>query len=159
VVHNLAYHLVDEERLEEARNLMRESRPLYVVYGGQVNQLKARWLEGRIALRLNDLAEAEQAFQEVRTGFAEVGVTYDIALVSLELAEIWLEQGRTQEIQNVLDETVTAFQTRGIQREAIATLLMIRESVERQSVSAALLRAAADALDKLFKEPTRRGVA
>lgn len=158
VVHNLAYHLVDEERFEEARNLMRESRPLYAAYGGAVNQLKARWLEGRIALRLSDLAEAEQAFQEVRAGFAEVGVTYDIALVSLELAEIWLEQGRTQEIQDVLDETVTAFQTRGLQREAIATLLMIRESVERQSVSAALLRAAADALDKLFNEPTRRAV-
>lgn len=158
VVHNLAYHLIDEERFEEARSLMWESRPLYAAYGGRVNQLKARWLEGRIALRLSDLSEAEQAFQEVRAGFAEVGVTYDIALVSLELAEIWLDQGRTLEIQSLLDETVMAFQTRGIRREAIATLLMLRESVERQSVTATLLRTAADTLDKLCNEPLRRVV-
>lgn len=156
VVHNLAYHLIDEERVEEARGLMRESRPLYAAYGGSVDQLKARWLEGRIAMRLSDLAEAEQAFQDVRAGFAEVGVTYDIALVSLELAEIWLDQGRNREIQALLDDTVTAFRARGIRREAIATLLMLRESVERQSITTALLRAAADTLEKLCNEPPRR---
>lgn len=156
VVHNLAYHLVDEERVEEARGLMRESRPLYAAYGGQVDQLKARWLEGRISMRLSDLDEAEQAFQEVRTGFADVGVTYDIALVSLELAEIWLDQGRNREIQAILDDTVTVFRARGIRREAIATLLVLRESVERQSVTTALLRAAAATLENLCNEPPRR---
>lgn len=156
VVHNLAYHLVDDERAEEARGLMWESRPLYAAYGGRVDQLKARWLEGRIAMRLSDLAEAEQAFQEVRKGFAEVGVTYDIALVSLELAEIWLIQGRTLEIQAVLDDTVTVFRSRNIRREAIATLLMLRESVERQIVTTALLREAAATLEELCNEPPRR---
>ncbi|HEX3131611.1 MAG TPA: hypothetical protein VH394_30015 [Thermoanaerobaculia bacterium] len=156
VVHNLAYHLIDDERAEEARGLMWESRPLYAVYGGRVDQLKARWLEGRIAMRLSDLAEAEQAFQEVRAGFAEVGITYDIALVSLELAEIWLIQGRTPEIQAVLDDTVTAFRARDIRREAIATLLMLRESVERQIVTTALLREAADTLEQLCNEPPQR---
>jgi tetratricopeptide (TPR) repeat protein len=158
VVHNLAYHLIDEERVEEARGLMRESRPLYAAYGGQVDQLKARWLEGRIAMRLSDPQEAEQAFQEVRTGFADVGVTYDIALVSLELAEIWLDQGRTREIQDLLDDTVNVFRARGIRREAITTLLMLRESVERQSVTTALLRATAATLEQLCNEPPRRRV-
>jgi tetratricopeptide (TPR) repeat protein len=156
VVHNLAYHLVDDERAEEARRLMRESRPLYQAYGGRVDQLKARWLEGRIAARQSDSAEAEQAFQEVRSGFAEVGITYDIALVSLELAEIWLDQGRTLEIQVLLDDTVTVFRARGIRREAITTLLMLRESLERQSITTALLRAAAAALDNMCNEPPRR---
>lgn len=156
VVHNLAYHLIDDERAEEARGLMRESRPLYAAYGGRVDQLKARWLEGRIAMRLNDLAEAEQAFQEVRTGFAEVGVTYDIALVSLDLAEIWLEQGRTLQIQSLLDDTVRVFQARGIRREAVATLLMLRDSAAAQSITTSLLRAAAETLEKLCNEPSRR---
>jgi hypothetical protein len=156
VVHNLAYHLIDDERAEEARGLMRESRPLYAAYGGSVDQLKARWLEGRIAMRLSDLAEAEQAFQDVRTGFTEVGVTYDIALVSLELAEIWLDQGRNREIQTLLDDTVTTFRARGIRREAIATLLMLRESAERQSITTALLRTAAETLENLCSEPPRR---
>lgn len=155
VVHNLAYHMIDDKQIEEARRLMWQSRDLYATYGGRIDQLKARWLEGRIAMRQADHAEADQAFREVRQGFAEVGVTYDIALVSLELAEIWLEQGRTSEIQALLDDTVTIFRTKGIHREAIATLLMIRESIERQSATASLLRAAAAKLEELG-EPARR---
>lgn len=153
VVHNLAYHMIDDHQVEEARRLMWESRGLYAAYGGRIDQLKARWLEGRIAMKQADPAEADRAFREVRQGFAEVGVTYDIALVSLELAEVWMDEGRTREIRALLDDTVAIFRAKGIRREAIATLLMLREAIERQNATVSLLRAAASQLEELYSEP------
>ncbi len=116
LIHNLAYHLIDADRLDEAQRLMRENRALYKTHGGHVDRLKARWLEGRIAFLKKDLNEAESAFQEVRAGFTEVGITYDIALLSLELAEVWLEQGRTEEAQSLLDSAVATLRSKGIRR-------------------------------------------
>jgi tetratricopeptide (TPR) repeat protein len=149
VAHNLSYHLMDEGRLEEARRLLDESRVLCAAYGGRIDQLKLRWLDGRIAVRLDDLAGADRAFREVRVGFEELGLPYDIALVSLELAEVWLEQGRTEEIRLLLDDTLATFQARGICREALAALLMLRETAERQSITTALLRQVAAELQRL----------
>ncbi|HVG09308.1 MAG TPA: hypothetical protein VNM67_16495 [Thermoanaerobaculia bacterium] len=152
-VHNLLAHLVDEGKIAEARGVFLQSRALYLAHGGPIERLKARWLEGRIASGLGDHIEAERSFQDVRSGFAEASLPYDLALVSLDLAALWLEQGRTQEIRALLDETVTIFQTRGIRREAIAALLMLREAIGRERATAVLLRTVASELQRLESEP------
>ena len=155
-VHNLLTHLVDSGQVAEARRVLQESRALYSLHGGLTEQLKGRWLEGRIALGLQDPGEAERSFQEVRSGFAEAGLPYDLALASLDLAALWLEQGRTREIRTLLDETVAVFQARGIRREAIAALLMLREAIEMERATASLLRTVASELQRLESEPVSR---
>jgi len=152
-VHNLLFHLVEAGEIERAEELLHQSRELYRAYGGKMDRLKVRWMEGRIAFRLGDQTRAEEAFSEVRSGLREVGLLYDMALVSLELAAVWLEQGRTREIQVLLDETVATFQARGIRREAIAALLMLREAIARERATAVLLRTVASELQRLEAEP------
>lgn len=156
VVHNLLSHLVDAGKLAEAARLFGESRALYASCGGRLEQLKARWLEGRISSGLDDPSGAELAFREVRAGFEEADLPYDMALVSLDLAALWLEQSRNQEIRLLLDETVETFRARGIRREAIAALLMLRQAFERQRATAALLRTVASELLRLESEPAPR---
>jgi tetratricopeptide (TPR) repeat protein len=153
VVHNLLFHLVEAGDIDKAERLLRQSRELYTAYGGKMERLKVRWMDGRIAFRLGDQARAEEAFSEVRVAFEELSLPYDMALVSLELAAVWLAQGRTREIQDLLDETVTTFQARGIRREAIAALLMLREAIERERATAVLLRTVASELQRLESEP------
>lgn len=148
-VHNLLSHLVDEGHIPEARSVLSEGRALYSAHGGLFERLKGRWLEGRISLGLADPAEAERSFLEVRSGFAQAGILYDMALVSLDLAALWLEQGRTREIQALLGETVAIFETRGIRREAIAALLMLQEAIERECATVSLLRTVAVELQRL----------
>ena len=152
-VHNLLFHLIETGEIQQAERLLRQSRDLYATYGGKMERLKVRWLDGRIAFRLGERVRAEEAFSEVRSGLGEAGLSYDMALVSLELAAVWLEQGRTREIQELLDETVATFQARGIRREAIAALLMLREAIERERATAVLLRAVASELQRLESEP------
>ena len=151
-VHNLLFHLIEAGEVQQAEKLLRQSRELYATYAGKMERLKVRWLDGRIAFRLGEQARAEKAFSEVRSGLEEAGLSYDMALVSLELAAVWLEQGRTREIRELLDETVATFQARGIRREAIAALLMLREAIERERATAVLLRTVASELQRLESE-------
>jgi tetratricopeptide (TPR) repeat protein len=155
-VHNLLSHLVDSGQIAEARRVFLQSRALYSAHGGPIERLKARWLEGRIAFGLGDSIEAERSYQDVRSGFAEASLPYDLALVSLDLAALWLEQGRNREIRALVDETVAIFQARGIRREAIAALLMLREAIERERATAVLLRTVASELQRLEGEPVSR---
>jgi hypothetical protein len=152
-VHNLLSHLVDSGQIAEARRVFLQSCALYSAHGGPLERLKARWLEGRIASGLGDPLQAERSFQDVRSGFAEAGLPYDLALVSLDLAALWLEQGRNREIRALLDETVAIFQARGIRREAIAALLMLREAIERERATTVLLRTVASELQRLEGGP------
>jgi tetratricopeptide (TPR) repeat protein len=155
-VHNLLLYLVDVGRLAEAARLFAESRNLYALHPGRLERLNARWLEGRIASAQGDDAAAEAAFSEVRTGFADAELPYDAALASLELAEVWLRNGRALEIRELIDEMVAIFRARNIRREAIGALLMLREACERQNATVALLRTVTSELQRLEREPARR---
>jgi tetratricopeptide (TPR) repeat protein len=155
-VHSVLYFLVESGRLAEARDLLELGRPLYAAQGGPLDQLKARWLEGLIAAGLGDDASAERALSEARIGFANAELPYDAALASLALAEIWLRGGRTRKIKELVDEMLAVFRARKIRREAIAALLMLREALEQEGATVALLRSVASELTRLEREPARR---
>src|SRR6185369_6857228 len=93
-VHSLIWFLVEAGRLDSARHLLGTSADLYNLLAGAVDLVKRRWMEGRIAAALGDLPEAAAAFGEARQGFARHGKPGDVALVSLDLAAIYLRQGR-----------------------------------------------------------------
>jgi tetratricopeptide (TPR) repeat protein len=155
-VHNLLMFLVEVGRAGEAARLFAASRPLYTAHNGRLERLKIRWLEARIAAGLGDDAVAETAYAEVRTGFVAAELPYDAALVSLDLAAVWLRTGRTAEIRDLVDEMVAIFRVRNIRREAIAALLVLREACERRKATAALLRSVTSELQRLEREPGRR---
>ena len=152
-IHNLLMFLVEVGRSAEAARLFAQSRSLYRTYAVGLDRLRAGWLEGRIAAGQGDDASAETAFKEVRSGFVDAAMPYDAALVSLELAAVWLRRGRAAEIQGLVDEMLAIFQARRIRREAIGALLVLREACERQGATAALLQAVTAELQKLEREP------
>lgn len=138
--HNLLWCLVDADRIPEASSLLQEVRGLYDANGERFDELKVRWLEGRIAAGLGDEEAAEQAFLEVRDGFKNADLFYDSALVSLYLATLWLRQGRTMEIRGLIDEMVATFRARNIQREALGALIVLQKALRRDQVTADLLQ-------------------
>src|SRR6185369_16066802 len=71
-IHSLASFTVAAGRYQEGRSLLVEHQAL--LYGRRdepLELLKLRWIEGSIAAGLGHREEAEAAFQEVRTGFAD----------------------------------------------------------------------------------------
>ncbi|HET9677877.1 MAG TPA: tetratricopeptide repeat protein, partial [Solirubrobacterales bacterium] len=142
-VHGLLWCLVEVGRAAEARELLAESYPLYEAHGQHFDQLKRIWLEGRIATQLGDDESAERAFQQVGDEYREADLAYDFALVSLDLAALWVGQKRTPEVRGLVDEIITILRARNIQREALGALLMLRKAVDADQATAALLQTVA----------------
>jgi tetratricopeptide (TPR) repeat protein len=155
-VHGLLFSLVDGGRMAEARTLLEASCDLYRIHGERLDLLRARWLEGRIAAGLGEDAAAEQAFLQSCAGFQEADLPSGVAMVSLDLAALWLRQGRTAEIKDAVDEMVAIFRARNIHREAIGALLMLKKALQKDRATAALLQAVAAELRQWEGMPARK---
>jgi tetratricopeptide (TPR) repeat protein len=130
--HNLISALVDDGRPREAFALLFHTRPLYLKLGDRMILLRLRWLEGQVAHALHRLEQAEAAFREVREAFVELGLSYDTALVSLDLAAVYAERGRTSEMRRLAEETLVWFESRQIHREAMAAFLLFCNAASRE---------------------------
>lgn len=157
-IHNLIWCLVEGGRLGQAHQLFQQSQALFTCYAAPLDLVKSQWLEGRIAAGIGDDALAEMRFLEVRARFDEVQLSYEVALVSLDLATLWLKAGRTAEIRKLIDQTITIFQTRKIRREALGMLLVLRDAVRQERATTELLRTVALDLLRLEEAPVPKGM-
>lgn len=156
-VHGLLWCLVDSGRAADASSLLLQARPLYESMGERFDRLPQFWLEGRIASHLGEDEKAEQLLQTVRKGYRDADIAYDVALVSLDLAALWLRQGRMLEIQGIVDEVIGILRARNLQREALSAFLMLKKAFQTNQATAALLQAASNQLWKLERFPARHG--
>ncbi len=137
--HNLVFVLSELGRFPEAHRLYRDARPLYRSFNEPWVQNRRRWVRGKIAKGLGQLHQAETRFLAARDGFVAEGIPYDTALVSLELALLYAEQGRTGELKRLAAEMVPIFASRHIHREALAALAFFRQAAEAETAGAELV--------------------
>ncbi|HEY2295859.1 MAG TPA: hypothetical protein VGM86_34590 [Thermoanaerobaculia bacterium] len=134
--HNLTLFLVEEGRFDAAADLLQADAELYERFADPWTVLRQVWLRGKIAFATGRRAEAEQAFLEVRRGFILQENGYDAAMVSLDLALLYLKAGRTAEVKPIAAEMHTLFGAQEIHREAAAALLLFQEAAEREALTA-----------------------
>ena len=148
-----AWFMLDVGRFLEARAALGELRERDL--SGRVNELKVRWLEGHIAAGLLELDQAEQALRQVREGFEEIGLGYKAALVGLELGAVWLRQSRSEAAAGMALECSDVFLAMGIQRELLASILVLRKAAETQGLTLALFQEAIATLQEAERGPGR----
>lgn len=148
-LHNIVLLRVELGEYEEARRSLQQMRPLYARFNDELDDIKLRWVEGKIAAGLGELDEAEEAFAESRDRLDRVGLGYRAALVSLDLVSVWLHQGRTAEIRQLVAELLVTFRAIGVEREALAGVLLLRDAVECEQATVELLQLIAHSLGKL----------
>lgn len=148
-LHNILLLRVELGEYEEARRTLRQMQPLYDRYLSDLERVKVRWMEGRIAAGLGELEEAEAAFLQASQDFDMAGLGYRAALVSLDLVAVWLRQGRTAEIRHLVAELMATFRAVGVEREALAGILLLRDAVECEQATLELLQLIAISLGKL----------
>ena len=83
---------------------------------------------------------------KARAGFQEQGAIYEFALVCLELAGLYAEQGRTAEMKQLAEEMVPIFSSRQIHREALAALALWCQAVKTETAGAELAAQVASAI-------------
>lgn len=137
--HNLIGFLNESGRSEQALKILEQTRSLYLSLGEQIPLIRLRWLEGRIARDLGRLDQAETALREARDGFVEQGIGFDAARVSLDLAMVYLGQGRTGDVKRLAAEMVPVFESRDVHQETLATLLLLRQAAYAEELTLCLL--------------------
>jgi transcriptional regulator with XRE-family HTH domain len=153
---NLAVNLYHLGRYPEAAALLPRIRDLAVKLGNELDLVRALWLRGRIAGGLAQRREAIYSLEQVRSEFAARGIGYDAALVSLEIAVLHLEQGRTAEVKSLARQMAPVFQAQGVHREALAALRLFCDAAEHEVATADLARRMVDYLQRARHDPRLR---
>ena len=95
-------------RSRYAAMLLDGARHLYRPFGDLRTRTALRWLEGRLARSLGDLATAEAAFEEVLPVFAERGLRFQLNRLSLDLAAVYMERGKMDKVLSLAFGTFEA---------------------------------------------------
>jgi tetratricopeptide (TPR) repeat protein len=127
-IHNQICFLVDAGHYDEARKLLFLNRGRLLQAEGRVPALKMLWVEGRIDAGRGQLARAEATFRETREGFEALGLGYQAASATLDLATAVLRQGRAAEARGLVLEAAEAFTALRIQRDALMAVLYLKET-------------------------------
>ncbi len=153
--YNLILCLTTAGRHEEAARLLPGVRELLGRIAKPLDLVRLRWTEGRIALGLGNLELAETALREVQQEFFNYHMGYDAALVSLDLAVLYANEGRTQELKQLAVELMPVFESRDVHREAIAALLMFQHAAEEERLTAQLAQQLAASLRRERRIPVK----
>jgi tetratricopeptide (TPR) repeat protein len=153
---NLAGSLCEAGRYLEAHELLPKVRDTAISLRKELDLIRVLWLEGKVAAGLRRIREAASGFEQVRQEFTTRVMPYDCALVSLDLAVLYLEEGRSEEVRHLAGKMTWIFKEQGIHREALAALSLFRLAVEQEEASAELARRVASYLRKAQHDPALR---
>lgn len=140
VKQNLASYLMSAGKFREAQEMMPEVKRLATEVGGNLSVLRASWVEGLIAQGQKRFDEAERILTKMRDEFVKQGIAYDAALVSLDLAAVYAQQGRTREMKLLAEEMLPIFRSREVHREATAALLVFQNAARAETATLQLVR-------------------
>jgi tetratricopeptide (TPR) repeat protein len=154
--HNLAWFLNDSGRSEEALQQLERFLHTYGEFPDAWTELRLAWLSGRIAARLDYLADAERTLVEVRQGFLAEGHGYDASLVTLDLAQLYLRQGRGAEVRELAAGMIAVFLSQDVHRQAAAALAVFQRAAELDEATPLLLEEIGTYLRRARRNPRLR---
>ena len=153
---NHALYLAEAGDYDQAEDFLSYDEDLFKADGTEWMLLRRRWLEGRIALGREQWTRAERIFVQVRDRFDALNVGYDAALVSLDLAIVYSEQGRLEDLKRLTSDLVAAFRANQLHGEALAALTLLETAAARERASRKLLLDLARFLGLARNDPSHR---
>ncbi len=154
--HNLIDDLTETGQLMAAQKLLIKARPLYQRFPQPWFLNPRKWIEGKIARGLGQADQAETLFLAARDGFLFMDAAYETALVSLDLASLYAEQGRMSELKRLAEQILPIFSSRKIHREALGALDYWRQAVEAEQACTTLVAGVASYLRRARHNPELR---
>jgi tetratricopeptide (TPR) repeat protein len=151
---NLAHCLVELGRGGEAARLVAGHQGLLQDEGLWPTP-NVLMLRGRLALAQGDATAAEGLLLEARAELIGRGDGLRAALASLDLAVLYLEQGRTAELRRMARLMETIFESQDLHEEAMAAVLLFQRAVAAETVTAEAIRACRRLLEGEARRPRR----
>lgn len=143
---NLAVTWAQLGRPQRAKALLPEVAARMEATGEPLTVVRLDWLRALVAQAEGADGDAEAFFRRVQRRLLAAGVTLDVALVSLDLAVLFLERERLAEAAELAGELVPVFRELGIERETAATGLLLLRALQRQQATVEAVQAFAERL-------------
>jgi hypothetical protein len=87
---------------------------------------------------------------------ASRGIVYDVALVTVERAELHASLGQTAEVKALVRESAPVFEAEGVPREARRALALFRRAAEQDQASLAFIHGLLAYLERARRDPQLR---
>ncbi len=141
--------------LETACTYLGMLRPIWEARAGYIDRVKLGKIEGNIAVALGNWVQAEQIFSHAQQAFEKAAMPFHAASAGLDLAAVWFRQGRTKEVRGLVINLVKTFSRLEVEREAIASLLLLHQAAVRDRATLELIEQASTAVQRLAKRQPR----
>jgi tetratricopeptide (TPR) repeat protein len=151
-LHNEIGLLVDLGRFKEARSLLWLNLKR-LQEQGRIGNIKLRGLWGLIHSGLGQLDEAVRELEEARVELQAAGLPYTAAVGGLDLAAVYLQQGRAADAERVIRESSRIFQSIGVPDQGHLAVLLLQKALEQDIASASLIRRTARFLRRVEHDP------
>jgi tetratricopeptide (TPR) repeat protein len=135
---DLVLYLAEAGRAEAAQALLPGLRGLNRERGNRPESLRLLRVEGVVYHRLGHLELAVEALDQARIGFLELGLGYDAAFATLDLALAHADAGRPESAGALGEAMRRLFESHELHREARAALGLLHRALATERVDRAL---------------------
>lgn len=156
--YNRAYFLHAAGEPDEAENELK-THAVLITGAGDALAFRLRWLRARIAWSRRELVKAATLFEETLGQARARGIPYDSGLLALELALVYLAQGRTGRVKNLATEALRVFTEEEVEAEVRTALALLAEAARREAITREMLEQTVASLERAQPGSRRSGSA
>jgi tetratricopeptide (TPR) repeat protein len=138
--HNLVRCYIDLAQPEQALSIYTETRDLYREFDDPLIVLRAHWQEGQLLRDMGHPRQAESRLLEAQKGFLDRGLIYEAAVLSLDLAALYLTTGSSEDVRQTAAAAVPIFRALGVDRDALASLRQLQQMADQEQQAMELIR-------------------